>query len=140
MDREEYKKALERIGTLRGSNYGEYYSKFSSSALAFDKDYNALKELLNEYCKLKELIKQQEGNRWISVEEKLPKEYKCYIDQETGYYNESNNVLCCCKNEYDEFEYWIDYTIDGEWQTHEYFDGEKFAWQPLPEPYKGEKE
>jgi hypothetical protein len=80
---------------------------------------------------------------WIPVEERLPKEYKCYIDEETGYYSESDNVLCCCKNEYNEFEYWIDYTIDGEWQTHEYFDGEKFYWQQLPalpEPYKGETE
>lgn len=143
MNREEYEKALEHIRTLRGSNYGEYYSRFSSSSLTFDEDYNVLRELLNEYYKLKELAKQQEESRWISVEERLPKEYKCYIDVETGYCNESDNVLCCCKNEYNEFEYWIDYTIDGEWQTHEYFDGEKFYWQPLPalpDPYKGEIE
>lgn len=59
MIREEYEKALEHIGTLRGSNFGEYYSRFTSSSLAFDKDYNTLKELLNEYYKLKELVKQK---------------------------------------------------------------------------------
>lgn len=63
MNREKYEKALEHIRTLRGSNFGEYYSRFSSSSLTFDEDYNALKELLNEYCKLKELVKQQEENK-----------------------------------------------------------------------------
>lgn len=63
MKREEYEKALEHIRTLRGSNFGEYYSRFSSSSLAFDKDYNILKELLNEYYKLKELVRQKEENK-----------------------------------------------------------------------------
>lgn len=98
----------------------------------------------NLLCEITDFINEQpKVGVWIPVEERLPKEYKCYIDEETGYYSESDNVLCCCKNEYNEFEYWIDYTIDGEWQTHEYFDGEKFYWQQLPalpEPYKGETE
>ena len=62
----------------------------------------------------------------------MPEEHKL-IDDETGYYNKSDEVLCCCKNEYNEFEYWIDYTIDGEWQYSEYIDGDEKYWQPLPE-------
>ena len=57
MTGEEYEKALEHIKTLRGSNFGEYYSRFNSSSLAFDKDYNTLKELLNEYYELKKMVR-----------------------------------------------------------------------------------
>lgn len=74
---------------------------------------------------------------WIPVEERLPEEHKL-IDDETGYYNKSDEVLCCCKNEYNEFEYWIDYTIDGEWQCSEYLTGNEMYWQPLPQPYSSE--
>ena len=86
-------------------------------------------------CLLKE---QPKVNEWIPVEERLPEEHEL-IDDETGYYNKSDNVLCCSKNEYNEVEYWIDYTIDGEWQCSEYLTGDEMYWQPLPEPepFKG---
>ena len=74
-------------------------------------------------------------NEWIPVEERLPEEHEL-IDDETGYYNKSDNVLCCGKNEYNEIEYWIDYTIDGEWQCSEYLTGDEMYWRPLPEPFK----
>lgn len=89
-------------------------------------------------CLLKE---QPKVGEWIPVEERLPEEHEL-IDDETGYYNKSDNVLCCSKNEYNEIEYWIDYTIDGEWQCSEYLTGDEMYWQPLPEPepFKGETE
>ena len=87
-------------------------------------------------CLLKE---QPKVGEWIPVEDRLPEEHEL-IDDETGYYNKSDNVLCCGKNEYNEIEYWIDYTIDGEWQCSEYLTGDEMYWQPLPEPepFKGE--
>lgn len=47
--------------------------------------------------------------------------------------------MCSCFDEDEEkYETWIDYTIDGYWQTHEYYEGENFAWMPLPEPFGAE--
>lgn len=99
-----------------------------------DKEMNELVLLCIDTFK-RMINKQPKVGEWIPVEERLPEEYK-YIDEETGYYLRSDNVLCCCLDDYNDFEYWIDYTIDGEWQTHEYFDGEKLYWQPLLEPYE----
>ena len=76
------------------------------------------------------------GGGWIIASECMPEEHKC-IDPETGYYGQSDDVLCSAYNEYEmRDEIWIDYTIDGEWQTHEWYDGEKLAWMPLPSSYR----
>lgn len=76
------------------------------------------------------------GGGWIVASERMPEEERC-IDPETGYYGRSDYVLCSAHNDYEmKDEIWIDYTIDGEWQTHEWYEGEKLAWQPLPEPYR----
>lgn len=45
----ECEKALEHIKTLRGSNYGWYYSGFNNSALPFDEDINVVQELMHEH-------------------------------------------------------------------------------------------
>ena len=74
-------------------------------------------------------------NGWIPVTERLPETYR-KVDGDSVY-SVSNDVLCSAYNEDTaEYETWVDYTCDGEWQTHEYYEGEKLAWQPLPEPYK----
>lgn len=62
LTKEQCKEALEHIKTLRGSNYGGYYSGFNNSALPFDEDINVMKELMHEYfdnpsLKFEELIK-----------------------------------------------------------------------------------
>ena len=101
----------------------------------YGRDASVMKNTLNFVIDL--INEQPKVNGWIPVEERLPEEHKL-IDDETGYYNKSDEVLCCCKNEYNEFEYWIDYTIDGEWQYSEYIDGDEKYWQPLPEPFKGD--
>lgn len=79
-------------------------------------------------------------SEWIPVSECMPKEDRC-IDPETGYYGRSDDVLCSAYNDYEmKYETWIDYTIDGEWQTHEYDEEEKLAWMPLPAPYSEQQE
>lgn len=78
-------------------------------------------------------LTQQLNNGWIPVSERLPEEYKRVDGNDC--YSISDEVIC---NAYSEYETWIDYTIDGEWQTHEYYEGEKLAWQPLPEPWEGD--
>lgn len=80
------------------------------------------------------------GGGWIIASERMPEEHRC-IDPETGYYGQSDDVLCSAYNEYEmRDEIWIDYTIDGEWQTHEWYEGEKLAWMPLPSPYRESNE
>lgn len=49
LTKEECREALEHIKTLRGSNYGGYYSGFNNSALPFDEDINVMQELMHEY-------------------------------------------------------------------------------------------
>lgn len=49
LTKEECAKALEHIKTLRGSNYGWYYSGFNNSALPFDEDINVVQELMHEH-------------------------------------------------------------------------------------------
>lgn len=80
------------------------------------------------------------GGGWIIASERMPEEYRC-IDPETGYYGMSADVLCSAYDEYEmRDEIWIDHTIDGEWQTHEWYEGEKLAWMPLPSPYRESNE
>lgn len=101
----------------------------------YGRDASVMKNTLNFVIDL--INEQPKVGEWIPCNERLPEEHKL-IDDETGYYNKSDEVLCCCKNEYNGFEYWIDYTIDGEWQYSEYIDGDEKYWQPLPEPFKGD--
>ena len=102
----------------------------------YGRDASVMKNTLNFVIDL--INEQPKVNGWIPVKDRLPEEHEL-IDDETGYYNKSDNVLCCGKNEYNEIEYWIDYTIDGEWQCSEYLTGDEMYWQPLPEPepFKG---
>lgn len=103
-------------------------------ALDFVKKHLDSKQDLEKVEVLQELVDKE--NEWISIGERLPKEYTC-IDDETGYYKKSDEVLCFRKNDYNDYEYWIDFTIDGEWQCSDYYVGDKMYWMPLPKPYKG---
>ena len=89
--------------------------------------------------KIEKIIRKHMNDGWIPVEKELPEEHTC-IDKETGYYGRSDDVLCSAYDDYTgEYEMWIDYTVDGRWQTHEWYEGEPLAWQPLPEPYRPER-
>lgn len=88
---------------------------------------------------LRDFIRKHMNDGWIPAEKELPEEHTC-IDEETGYYGRSDDVLCSAYDDYTgEYETWIDYTIDGQWQTHEWYEGEPLAWQPLPRPYSPER-
>ena len=85
---------------------------------------------------VEDIIRKHMNDGWIPAEKELPEEHTC-IDEETGYYGRSDDVLCSAYDDYTgEYETWIDYTIDGQWQTHEWYEGEPLAWQPLPRPYR----
>ena len=87
----------------------------------------------------KRIIRKHMNDGWIPAEKELPEEHTC-IDEETGYYGRSDDVLCSAYDDYTgEYETWIDYTIDGQCQTHEWYEGEPLAWQPLPRPYSPER-
>ena len=89
--------------------------------------------------KIEKIIRKHMNDGWIPAEKELPEEHTC-IDEETGYYGRSDDVLCSAYDDYTgEYETWIDYTIDGQWQTHEWYEGEPLAWQPLPRPYSPER-
>lgn len=49
INEKECREALEHIKTLRGSNYGWYYSGFNNSALPFDEDTNVISKLIEEH-------------------------------------------------------------------------------------------
>lgn len=86
-------------------------------------------------AKLENMERSEDYVGWIPASERMPEEERC-IDPETGYYGRSDDVLCSAYNEYEmQYETWIDHTIDGEWQSHEYDEEEKLAWMPLPAPY-----
>lgn len=86
-----------------------------------------------------DIIRKHMNDGWIPAEKELPEEHTC-IDEETGYYGRSDDVLCSAYDDYTgEYETWIDYTMDGQWQTHEWYEGEPLAWQPLPRPYSPER-
>ena len=89
--------------------------------------------------KIEKIIRKHMNDGWIPAEKELPEEHTC-IDEETGYYGRSDDVLCSAYDDYTgEYETWIDYTMDGQWQTHEWYEGEPLAWQPLPRPYSPER-
>ena len=59
LTKEECKQALEHIKTLRGSNYGGYYSGFNNSALPFDEDINVISKLIEEHFEDKNTLKER---------------------------------------------------------------------------------
>ena len=91
LTKEQCNEALEHIKTLRGSNYGGYYSGFNNSALPFDEDINVMKELMHEYFdnpplkfeELKEgmLVYDKNIKSWIEIDktfEDIEKYVSCW--------------------------------------------------------------
>lgn len=79
INEKECREALEHIKTLRGSNYGWYYSGFNNSALPFDEDTNVISKLIEEHfdnppLKFEELkegmfVWDKKQNTWIEISE-----------------------------------------------------------------------
>lgn len=87
----ECNEALEHIKTLRGSNYGWYYSGFNNSALPFDEDTNVISKLIEEHFsnpplkfeELKEgmLVYDKNIKSWIEIDktfEDIEKYVSCW--------------------------------------------------------------
>lgn len=83
-----------------------------------------------EWNGLAKAIHELETNRWISVDEKLPKLRNDFF---------SEDVLVTVK---DEFGTGIDIGFydyeDKEWDTHTIDNAKVLAWKPLPKPYKND--
>lgn len=81
-----------------------------------------------EWSALKKAIRELETNRWIPVNEKLPRLRNDFF---------SEDVLVTVK---DEFGTGIDIGFydyeDKEWDTHTIDNAKVLAWKPLPKPYK----
>lgn len=80
---------------------------------------------------LKKLQQEKDNHRWITPEEKLPKDDSYVLVQITGTADhvKFNNAIQL--GSYYPADGWL---IDG----HFDFEGEIIAWQPLPEPYREE--
>lgn len=135
---ERLEKILEEIKGVLKEIYLDLANNYDISDLKSDGDKVgcvASKFRCSAGDRIEGIIRKHMNGGWIPAEKELPKENTC-IDEETGYYGRSDDVLCSAYDEYTgEHETWIDYTIDGEWQTHDWYEGEQLAWQPLPEPY-----
>ena len=85
-------------------------------------------------------------SEWISVKDRLPELYDTWVDWDGHYY--SNRCLVTFLGAADHKPYTADetaiYCDDGEWYWDAETEGKATvqitAWQPLPEPYKGDKE
>jgi hypothetical protein len=101
--------------------------------------------LYGAFCKLKdyedtglnpsdveELRRQQDSHRWIPVKERLPEGDEFVLATVSGIYNNITFSSAIQLAGYYETEGWF---IEGypDWD-----DPDVIAWQPLPEPYKGE--
>ena len=87
---------------------------------------NVLEKILEEIDRLKE--------NWIPVEERLPEEEKEVLAQFVVRARHTNGQV-------DEMVYIYPlHYEEGEWKSfHGMPNGKVEAWQPLPEPYKGEE-
>ena len=105
----------------------------------------AVKEIM--WCK--DIVKQvveEYNNGWVPVSDRLPEDcdnrfYMCIVEN----HEEDLPMFCQYDEEYG-FGFWQDIYdehtlgfVDSEFKTNEELGYEKvIAWQPLPEPYKGE--
>ena len=77
LTKEESRNALNHIKTLRGSNFGEYYIRFTDSSLTFDEDYKIIEKMYEELfenpplafdeIKIGEPVFDNEWSDWIFV-------------------------------------------------------------------------
>ena len=139
---QELEKILEEIKDELKDIYLDIANNYNISDLQYDGDKVACvasKFRCDAGRRIEKIILNRMNDGWIPAEKELPEEHTC-IDEETGYYGRSDDVLCSAYDDYTgEYETWIDYTMDGQWQTHEWYEGEPLAWQPLPRPYSPER-
>ena len=106
LTKEECKEALEHIKTLRGSNYGGYYSGFNNSALPFDEDINVMQELIHEHFDNPPLgFEELKPNMWVwdNEDKKYNKITEINGDKISFYYITSDVMRYICKFEPNRF-------------------------------------
>lgn len=81
---------------------------------------------------VEELRRQQDSHRWIPVKERLPEGDEFVLATVSGIYNNITFSSAIQLAGYYETEGWF-----IEWYP-DWDDPDVIAWQPLPEPYKGE--
>lgn len=117
-----------------GASDGRHY--------AYVKSIKIIKELAEEYKD----VPDTNAGKWIPVSEKLPEDddnrfYMCIVEN----HEEDLPMFCQYAEDYG-FGYWNDIYdsdslgfLDSEFKTNDELGYEKvIAWQPLPQPYKGE--
>lgn len=154
MDRSEkyYKGNSEFVSKLieQISKKKEYHKDFyeKMGCTEHDKDLHKATQLAFDECMeiVGELSKEYKSNGWIPVSEKLPDDYDnrfymCIVEN----HEEDLPMFCQYAEDYG-FGYWNDIYdedslgfLDSEFKTNDELGYEKvIAWQPLPQPYKGE--
>ena len=135
--KEYHKNFYEKLGQNLNDN-----DLHKATQLAFDDCMEIVNKLAEEY---KDVPDTNVG-KWIPVSEKLPEDYDnrfymCIVEN----HEEDLPMFCQYTEDYG-FGYWNDIYdedslgfLDSEFKTNDELGYEKvIAWQPLPEPYKGE--
>lgn len=95
-----------------------------------------------------EALEKQATSEWIPASERLPEEHDTMFAKFKGTDKWSDSMFAKKSDkvnvtvEFDDGSRMTQtlYTIDGEWKRETNIKHKVIAWQPLPEPYKGESE
>lgn len=135
--KEYHKNFYEKLG--QNSNDNDLHK---ATQLAFDDCMEIINKLAEKYRD----VPDTNAGKWIPVSEKLPDDYDnrfymCIVEN----HEEDLPMFCQYAEDYG-FGYWNDIYdedslgfLNSEFKTNDELGYEKvIAWQPLPEPYKGE--
>ena len=115
----------------------ELFSRSDFAVAEIAKDYKDCADIIEQLSeKLSEMNLSENLTSWIPCEEKLP-EYNPlseYYEPVIVTLDNGRVVEGCYRNK--DKEWWVD-AVDGEHYSIN-ATGHVLAWQPLPEPYKGE--
>ena len=125
--KEYHKNFYEKLGDKLNDN-----DLHKATQLAFDDCMEFINELAEKYRD----VPDTNVGKWIPVSEKLPEDnaYSDYYESVIVTLDDRRVVDGCYRNM--DKEWWVD-DVDGEHYSVN-ATGHVLAWQPLPEPYKGE--
>ena len=126
MTREEAIKILSKETSMEKVNELNYYAGFSR-----DKVVGLIQEAMEMGAKA---LEKQEDSKWIPCSERLPNSNGCYLVWRPRFFGGEIGMPAICY--FDGQNTWHDaYGVNFERVLNE---SDVVAWQPLPEPYKGE--
>lgn len=136
-----------RVNAERNRNF-ESMKYFQSLMFATERAESIIGDIIRSHMDEAKDINVPNNNGWIPVEERLPEDddmrfYMCIVEN----HEEDLPMFCQYDSEYG-FGFWHDMYdsvslgfIDTEFRTNDELGYEKvIAWQPLPEPYKPNKD